>query len=66
MGQQIGQWRSGDGQTLWLSMLVDAMEEISRSQLRGVPLSPSVLIALEAQLARPASGYAHSRFSWRN
>jgi hypothetical protein len=66
MGQQFQQWRSADGSRLWLSMLVDTMEEISRSELRGLPLSPSVLIAVEAQLARPASQYAHTRFSLRN
>jgi hypothetical protein len=66
MGQQFQQWRSGDGQKLWLSMLVDTMEAISRSELRSLPLNPSVLIAVEAQLARPASSYAHSRFSLRN
>jgi hypothetical protein len=66
MGQQVGQWRSGDGQRLWLSMLVDTMEAISRSELPGSPIGPSVLIALEAQLARPASAYAQSGFSLRN
>jgi hypothetical protein len=67
MDQQFQQWRSADGPRLWLSMLVDTMEEISRSERRGLPLSPSVLIAVEAQLARPASSpYAHSRFSLRN
>jgi hypothetical protein len=66
MGQQVGQWRSGDGQRLWLSMLVDTMEAISRAELRGSPISPSVLIAMEAQLARPAAPYVHSRFSLRN
>jgi hypothetical protein len=67
MGQQFQQWRSGEGQRLWLSMLVDTMEEISRSELRGLPCRSSVLIALEAQLARPASSpYAHSGFSLRN
>jgi hypothetical protein len=68
MGQQIGQWRSGEGQKLWLSMLVDTMEAISRSELRGAPISPSVLVALKAQLARPAMRYDHgaSQFSLRN
>jgi hypothetical protein len=68
MGQQVGQWRSGQGQKLWLSMLVDTMEALSRSELRGSPVSSSVLTALKAQLARPASLYAHgaSPFSLRN
>lgn len=47
-------------------MLVDTMEAISRSELPGSPIGPSVLIALEAQLARPASAYAQSGFSLRN
>jgi hypothetical protein len=68
MGQQIQSWRSEGGQRLWLSMLVDTMEEISRPEFRKVPCDPSVLIAVEAHLARPASVYAHgsSRFSLRN
>ena len=49
-------------------MLVDAMEEVSRPELRGLPCDPSVLIALGAQLARPASPYPYgaSNFSLRN
>jgi hypothetical protein len=68
MGQQLQSWRSADGERLWLSMLIDAMEEVSRPELRGVPCDPSILIALRAQLARPASPYAHcgSPFSLRN
>jgi hypothetical protein len=48
-------WRSGDGQTRWLSALVDAMERVSRSEFRSLPCDSSVLIALGAQLSRPAS-----------
>jgi hypothetical protein len=66
MGQQIQSWRSGDGQRLWLSMLVDTMEEVSRPDVRALPCNPSVLVALRAQLARPASPYGGSRFSSRN
>jgi hypothetical protein len=49
-------------------MLVDAMEEISRSGRRGLPCSPSVRVAVQAQLARPAAPYpyAASGFSLRN
>lgn len=36
-------------------MLIDAMEEISRPELRAVPCDGQVLAALRAQLARPAS-----------
>jgi hypothetical protein len=68
MGQQLQPWRLGDGEKLWLSMLIDAMEEISRPELRAVPCDRSVLAAVSAQLARPASPYPRcgSYFSLRN
>jgi len=70
MGQQLQPWRSetGRGQTLWLSTLVEAMEEVSRPEVRALPCDRLVLAALRAQLARPASPYAHcgSHFSLRN
>ncbi len=67
MPQQL-QWRAGNGQTLWLSMLVEAMDEVSRPEVRAVPCDRRVLAALHAQLARPASSYAYggSQFSLRN
>jgi hypothetical protein len=55
MGQQLQGWRSASGQRLWLSMLIDTMEEISRPERRAVPCDGKVLAALRAQLARPAS-----------
>jgi hypothetical protein len=54
MGQQIQGWRSVSGQRLWLSMLIDTMEAISRPELRAVPCDKQVLAAVRAQLARPA------------
>jgi hypothetical protein len=66
MGQQLGQWRSGDGARLWLSTLIDSMEEISRPEFRNLPCHPSVLLAVEAQLALPAAACGHSGFSLRN
>jgi hypothetical protein len=54
MGQQIPGWRSANGQRLWLSMLIDTMEAISRPELRAVPCDNQVLAAVRAQLARPA------------
>lgn len=54
MGQQIQGWRSASGQRLWLSMLIDAMEEISRPEMRAVPCETQLLAAMRAQLARPA------------
>ena len=68
MGRQLQTWRSGDGQRLWLSMLVDAMEEAARPELRSMPCDREILAAVSAQLARPASAYAHgvSHYSLRH
>jgi hypothetical protein len=68
MGQQLQQWRSAGGEKLWLSMLIDAMEEVSRSELRSQPCDRSVVAAVYAQLSRPAAPYGHqgSGFSLRN
>ena len=54
MDRQIQGWRSARGQRLWLSMLVDTMEEISRPERRAEPCDGELLAALRAQLARPA------------
>jgi len=68
MGQQLQPWRSGNSEKLWLSMLIDTMEAVARPELRAVPCDPSVLAAVRAQLARPASPYPYcgSQFSLRN
>jgi hypothetical protein len=68
MDQQIQSWRTGRGQTLWLSMLVEAMERFSAPEWRNVPRDAVELAALRAQLARPAAPYPMfgSRFSLRN
>ena len=55
MGQHLNMWRSGSGQRVWLSRLIDTMNEVSRPELRPVPCDITVLTALRAQLARPAS-----------
>jgi hypothetical protein len=49
-------------------MLIDAMEEVSLTELRAMPCDRSVLAGLRAQLARPASPfpYGASHFSLRN
>jgi len=72
MGQQlqprVRPWRSEDDRRLWLSHLIDTMEEISRPEVRAMPCGVSLLAAVKAQLARPASSrirYA-SDFSLRN
>jgi hypothetical protein len=68
MGQQLQSWRGKDGQNSWLSMLVQVMEEISRPEFRALPVDPSVLAAVSAQLAWPASPhpYVASQYSLRN
>ena len=35
-------------------MLVDTMENVSRPEIRKIPCDPQILLALRAQLARPA------------
>ena len=68
MGQQIQGWRSASGQRLWLSMLIDAMEAISRPELRAVPCDDQLLATVRAQLARPALAHTPyaSAYSLRN
>ena len=68
MGQQLQPWRSGNGEKLWLSMLIDAMDEVARPELRARSCDLAVLAAVSAQLARPASPYPFcgSQFSLRN
>jgi hypothetical protein len=55
MGQRLQPWRNGDGEKLWLSMLVDTMEEVSRPEVRMLRCDPFALAGLRAQLALPAS-----------
>jgi hypothetical protein len=65
MGQQLQPWGSADAERMWLSMLVDAMEQASRPEIRAIACESSILIALRAQparpaqSARPASSYLH-------
>jgi hypothetical protein len=47
-------------------MLIDAMEDVSRPELRGMACDPSLLVALRAHLARPAYAHCGSHFSLRN
>jgi hypothetical protein len=62
MVQQLQPWRPANGEKLWLLMLIDAMEEVSRPEVRSVPCDPLVLAAVSAQLARPAPHYTHSPY----
>jgi hypothetical protein len=68
MIQQTQQWRSGTGETAWLSALVGTMEQVSGPELRAMPCDPGLLLAVEAHLARPAMphGLYGSTFSLRN
>jgi hypothetical protein len=68
MVQQTQQWRSGTGEMAWLSALIGAMEQASRPELRATPCARSLLVAVEAHLARPATsqGLYGSTFSLRN
>ncbi|MDO9060946.1 MAG: hypothetical protein Q7U92_18260 [Bradyrhizobium sp.] len=68
MGQHLQKWRSTGGEKLWLSMLIDTMEQVSRSELRSQPCDRSVVAAVFAQLSRPAAPYVHqgSGFSLRH
>ncbi|MGY3614799.1 hypothetical protein [Bradyrhizobium sp. USDA 10063] len=49
-------------------MLIDAMEEASRPEIRNVPCEKHLLAAVEARLARPAAAYPcyGSALSFRN
>lgn len=62
MGQRLETWQGGGGERLWLSLLVDAMEEASRPEIRSQPVESMVLLALRAQLAQPPS--RHPPVSW--
>jgi hypothetical protein len=67
MSQQLPSWRTGNGQTLWLSMLIEAMEKLSRSEWRG-RTDRRELAAICARLAQPAMARRNyeSRFGLRN
>lgn len=68
MGQRTAIWRGEADRQLWLSMLIDAMEEAARPEVRAKPCPPAILSGLRAQLAQPVSRYpfAASAFSLRH
>ena len=68
MGRPAVTWRSEDERQLWLSMLLDAMEEASRPETRARRLDRAILDPLRVQLAvRPSTAaYGGSVFSLRN
>jgi hypothetical protein len=68
MSSQLPAWRTEKGQTLWLSMLIEAMEKFSRPEWRARPVDRLEHVALRARLARPATACpaCASRLSLRN
>jgi hypothetical protein len=68
MDLQPGAARFTDDRQVWLSMLIDAMEDAARPERRASSCARSTLAALRAQLASPAPFYppgatAFSRFN---
>lgn len=61
MGQRLERWQGRDGERLWLSLLVEAMEEAARPEVRSQPVEAAILAGLRAQLAQPAM---RSSFVW--
>jgi hypothetical protein len=60
MGQRLTTWQSGSGDRLWLSLLIDAMEEAARPEVRSQPGESALLQVLRAQLAQPLARYGFS------
>jgi hypothetical protein len=57
MSQRFQLSQSKEGERVWLSALVDAMEDLSHSRPREKCDDRAVLEAVSAQLARPAPAY---------
>ncbi len=60
MGQRLEQWHDGKGGRHWLSLLVAAMEEASRPEIRSKPCERATLQECRAQLARPVTAFARA------
>lgn len=64
MGQRLdirqGTWQARSSDRRWLALLVDAMEEAARPEIRSQPVEGEVLAALRAQLVRPAACYVYT------
>jgi hypothetical protein len=63
---QLSSWRGGQGERLWLSMLIKTMEEVAQPARRAEPCDVQALRALRVQLALPAQIRFPSPFSLRN
>jgi len=59
MGQRLDTWQAGGGDRRWLALLIDAMEQAARPEIRSQPVDGEILKALRAQLARPAARYVY-------
>jgi hypothetical protein len=57
-------WRGGHGERLWLSTLIDTMEEVAQQPARRA--DPEAVKILRAQLTLPAQPRFTSPFSLRN
>jgi len=57
MAQRLDPWHDGGGERLWLSLLVAAMEEAARPEIRAKPCESAILQACRAHLMRPVIGY---------
>ena len=66
MNHPVQVWKVGSGERLWLSMLIDAMEQTCRPELLSKPCDGVALARFRAQLALPASIRFASPFSLRN
>jgi hypothetical protein len=55
MDRQIRTWRTADGERLWLSMLVGALEQASQADGSAVVCEHFELARLRSQLNCPAS-----------
>jgi hypothetical protein len=57
MDRRLSTWRKGESDRRWLSLLVEAMEEAARPEVRAIVPEAAILSALRAQLARPPARY---------
>jgi hypothetical protein len=60
MGHQLASWRTGKGQAVWLSILIEAMEKLARPEWRALPIDARELAAARARLALPAAVFSGS------
>jgi hypothetical protein len=68
MGQRFQQWRSEGGERMWLSALIEAMEEVSRPEFRLTCCDRAELEQVRNHLAQPAAPRlcGSSKFRLRN